>query len=87
MLSQGGEPGRYFGEADEIWTPYDANGDLAEDGPRFAGDAVPDGLECGCLWSSIDAALEAAGFLGWMTASKLMDVAHEHQPVWRRPGA
>jgi hypothetical protein len=33
MLSHGGEPVRYYGEADEIWVPYDDAGGLAEGGP------------------------------------------------------
>jgi hypothetical protein len=66
--------------------PYGDDGTLVANGPRYAGNAVPADVECGCIWTSIDAALEAAGFRGWMTASDLMDVAYQDRPLWKRPG-
>jgi hypothetical protein len=87
MLSQDGEPVRYFGEQDEIWVPYGANGELVLDGPRYSGDAVPDDIECDCIRNGIDAALEAAGFQDWITARNLAtEVAYSKQPLWQRPG-
>ncbi len=85
-LSQAGEPVRYFGERDEVWVPYGEDGELIVDGPRYPGDAIPDDVECDCLRNGIDAALEAAGFLVWVTAGGLVQVAHRKNPVWQRPG-
>jgi hypothetical protein len=88
MLSQGGEPVRYFGDQDEVWVPYGDGDDegLVTDGPRYPGDALPDGIECDCIRTAIDAALEAAGFQGWMTAGELIQVAYRKDHLWQRPG-
>jgi hypothetical protein len=88
MVSRDGEPIRYFGEPDEVWVPY-RNGELCTDGPRYAGNAVPDDIECDCIWNGIDAALEAAGFRKWITARELTRVAFRafrEKPLWERPG-
>jgi hypothetical protein len=86
MLSRDGEPARYFGEADEVWVPFGVGGELLTDGPRYAGDALPDDIECECIRNGIDAALEAAGFQGWVTAAELVQLVCSNEPVWRRPG-
>ena len=91
MLSRNGVPVRYFGEQDEVWVPYGADGEPRTDGPRYAGNAVPDDVECDCIWNGIDAALEAAGFRKWITAHHLAAhvaySAHQDgQPWWHRPG-
>jgi hypothetical protein len=90
MLSRDGEPVRYFGEPDEVWVPYGKDGELCTDGPRYSGNAVPDDIECDCIWDGIDAALEAAGFRKWITAHKLAaQVAYRafrERPLWERPG-
>jgi hypothetical protein len=87
VLSQGGEPVGYFGDGDEVWVPFGEGGELVMDGPRYPGDALPGGVECDCVRTAIDAALEAAGFQGWMTAGELVQVAYRKDHVWRRPGA
>jgi hypothetical protein len=90
MLSRNGEPVRYFGEGDEVWVPYGEDGELVLDGPRYPGDAVPEDVECDCIWNGIDAAVGAAGFRQWLTAHKLAaEVAYcafQEQPLWERPG-
>jgi hypothetical protein len=80
-------PVRYFGEQDEIWVPYGEDGKLVTDGPRYPGDAVPEDIECDCIWNGIDAGLEAAGFCNWITAQKLaVEVAYANRPLWQRSG-
>jgi hypothetical protein len=90
MLSRDGEPVRYFGEPDEVWVPYGEDGEPCADGPRYPGNAVPDDVECDCIWNAIDAALETAGFRKWMTAHELVvRVAYRafrEDPLWERPG-
>jgi hypothetical protein len=86
MLSQAGEPIRYFGEQDEIWVPYGEGSKLVLDGPQYPGDAIPEDVECDCIRSGIDVALEAAGFQDWITARDLVQVAYRKHPVWRRSG-
>jgi hypothetical protein len=86
MLSQGGEPVRYFGDEDEVWVPFGEGSELVLDGPRYAGDALPDGVECDCIRTAIDAALEAVGFQGWMSAGELVQVAYREDFVWQRLG-
>ena len=90
MLSREGEPVRYFGEPDEVWVPYGEDGEPRPEGPRYPGNAVPDYVECDCIWNGIDAALEAAGFRKWITAHKLAaEVAYwafRGRHVWERPG-
>jgi hypothetical protein len=86
MLSQGGEPVRYFSDKDEIWVPFGEGDKLVTDGPRYSGEALPNGVECDCVRTAIDAALEAAGFQGWMTASELVQVAYRKDHVWQRLG-
>jgi hypothetical protein len=86
MLSQEGEPVRYFGEQDEVWVPYGEDGKLVTDGPRYPGDALPEDIECDCIRNGIDAALEATGFQGWITARELVQVAYRKDPVWQRLG-
>jgi hypothetical protein len=81
-----GEPLRQFGAVDEVWVPFGDDGELVLNGPRFSGEALPDDVECDCICNGIDAALEAAGFGGWMTSEGLVDVACRDDPVWRRPG-
>ena len=62
-LYDGNQLRREFGESDEIWVRLDEEGMLDLDGPRFPGDALPEDFEDGeCIWSAIDAGLEAAGF-------------------------
>jgi hypothetical protein len=85
MLSRGGEPVRYFGEVDEVWVPYGEEGELVTDGPRYAGDALPDDVECDCVRNGIDVALEAAGFQGWASSAELVQAAYREEPVWQRP--
>ena len=88
MLSRDGEPVRYFGEGDEVWVPYGKGGQLVLDGPRYPGNAVPEDVECDCIWNGIDAALEAAGLRDWVTASTLAaEVVSAESPIWQRPGA
>jgi hypothetical protein len=70
-LFRDGASVREFGEADEVWTPMDDQGDPRPDGPRYAGDAVPPDVECDCIRQAIDAGLEAAGFSGWTAAASL----------------
>jgi hypothetical protein len=77
---------RYFGEQDEVWVPYGEGDELAMDGPRYPGDALPEGVECGCIRQAIDAAFEAAGFKEWITLDELVQVAYREDPVWKRPG-
>lgn len=85
-VAHNGEPLRQFGDADEVWVPYGENGELVLDGPRYRGDAVPEDIECDCIRNGIDAALEAAGFHGWVTCRDLREVAASgNKPVWRRP--
>jgi hypothetical protein len=86
MLSQDGEPVRYFGDQDEVWVPFGEGTELVTDGPRYPGDALPAGVECDCIRTAIDAALEAAGFQGWMTAGELVQVAYRKDFVWQRLG-
>ena len=90
MLSRDGEPVRYFGEQDEVWVPYGEDGEPRTDGPRYARNAVPDDIECDCIWNGIDAALEAAGFRKWITSHKLAAEvayrAYRESPLWERPG-
>jgi hypothetical protein len=90
MLSREGEPVRYFGEPDEVWVPYGEDGEPRTDGPRYARNAVPDDIECDCIWNGIDAALEAAGFRKWITSHKLAAEvayrAYRESPLWERPG-
>ena len=86
MLSQEGAPVRYFGEAEEVWCPYGEGGELVTDGPRYAGDAIPDDVECHCIRNGIDVALETAGFQGWITSAELVQVAYRNDPVWQRQG-
>jgi hypothetical protein len=89
MLSRDGEPVRYFGEEGEVWVPYGAGGKLLLDGPRYPGNAVPEDVECDCIRTGIDAALEAAGFRDWLTASQLAAEvayrAYRTRPLWQRP--
>jgi hypothetical protein len=87
MLSQDGEPVRYFGDEDEVWVPFGDGDELVTDGARYPGDALPEGVECDCIRTAIDAALEAAGFQGWMTAGELVQVAYRKDHVWQRLGA
>ena len=90
MLSRDGEPVRYFHDADEVWVPFGKDGELVMDGPHYPGDALPDDLECDCIWTAIDAALDAAGFHKWITHRTLLAKAQaafrEEQPLWERPG-
>jgi hypothetical protein len=86
VLARGGEPLHLFGEADEVWVPYGEDGELVKDGPRYPGDALPVDIECDCIWNGIDAALAAAEFQGWLTCRKLVEVAYQDNPIWRRPG-
>ena len=55
-----------------------------------SGAAVPDDIECDCIWNGIDAALEAAGFRKWLTAHTLVAEvayrAYRQDPLWDRPG-
>src|SRR5262249_44738375 len=85
-VARDGDPLRQFGEPDEVWVPDGVSGEPDPSGPRYAGDAVPDDVECDCIRNGIDVALEAAGFQGWMTARGLVQVAYRDDPVWRRPG-
>jgi hypothetical protein len=91
MLSRDGEPVRCFGEEDEVWVPYGEGGELLLDGPRYPGSAVPEDVECDCIRNGIDAALEAAGFRGWITAGQLAAEvaywAYRTRPLWQRPRA
>lgn len=86
MLSQGGEPVRYFGDQDEVWVPFGEGDGLVTNGPQYPGDALPEGVECDCIWNAIDAALEAADFQRWMTAGELVQVAYRKDYVWQRLG-
>ena len=90
MLSRDGEPVRSFGEEDEVWVPYGRDGELVMDGPRYPGNAVPEDVECDCVWNGIDAALEGAEFRKWLSAHKLAaEVAYStfrEPPLWQRAG-
>jgi hypothetical protein len=86
LLARDGAAIQCFGEQDEIWVPYDDAGELMTDGPRYAGDVIPDDIECDCIHSGIDAALAAAGFSDWADNSKLLQVNHRAQhskPIWQ----
>ena len=85
-VARDGEPLRQFGVADEVWVPFTADGELVTTGPRYAGNALPDGIECDCIRNGIDAAFEAAGFPARVTAATLVAVVYRNQPVWQRPG-
>lgn len=66
-----GELVREVGEADEVWVQLDEQGEPLTDGPRFAGDGIPPGVECDCIRQAIDAGLETAGFSAWLNAAAL----------------
>lgn len=85
MLSLDGRTERCFGEPDEVWVPYGDDGNLLKS-PRYAGNAVPEDVECDCIWNGIDEALKAAGFGRWMTSSKVVEVAQLDNPFWKRLG-
>lgn len=61
VLYAGGRRVREFGEADAWWVPSGEDGELAIDGPRFRVTELPPGGDYGCVFSAIDAALEAVG--------------------------
>jgi hypothetical protein len=87
VFSQDGEPLLYFGEEDEVWVPYSEGGELLTNGPRYPGNAIPEDIECDCIWNGVDAALEAAGFRNWITSRRLAaEVAHKDRSLWQRPG-
>jgi hypothetical protein len=85
-----GDRAAHFGQPDEVWVPYGEDGEPRMDGPRYPGNAVPDDVECDCIWNGIDAALEAAGFRTWLTENHhLVQVAYRafrEEPLWQRLG-
>jgi hypothetical protein len=89
MLSCDGKPAGYFGKPDEVWVPYGEAGNLQMEGPRYPGNALPDDVECDCIWNGIDAALEGAGFRTWIPsqlAAKVAYRAFREDPLWERLG-
>ncbi len=61
VLYADGRPSREFGEADGQWVQYGDSGELFVDGPRLRiGDLRPD-CEYDCVFSPMDAALQAIG--------------------------
>jgi hypothetical protein len=56
-----GKRGREFGDGDAWWVPYGDDGELDEDGPKFRVTELQRDIEYDCIFSAIDAALEAVG--------------------------
>jgi hypothetical protein len=61
VLYSGGRRGREFGDSDAWWVPYSKDGELDLNGPRLRVTELQLGEEYGCIFSAIDAALEAVG--------------------------
>jgi hypothetical protein len=59
VLYSRGRRRREFGNGDEWWVPYGEDGELIVDGPRFRLTQLQKGVEYDCIFSAIDAALEA----------------------------
>lgn len=59
VLYSAGRRARVIGLDDTWWVPYGPDGELRTDGPRFRVDEFPPGVECDCIFSEIDAALDA----------------------------
>ncbi len=55
----GGRRGREFGDGDAWWVPYGEDGELRTDGPRLRLDKLRSDMEYDCIFTAIDAALEA----------------------------
>jgi hypothetical protein len=68
-----GRRGREFGDGDTWWVPYGPDGELVLDGPRFRlGELRPD-EEYDCVFSAIDAALEAVGAYPQVSGKHLLE--------------
>lgn len=59
VLYSDGRRGREFGDGDAWWVPYGEGGELVLDGPRFRESELRPDAEYDCIFSAIDAALEA----------------------------
>jgi hypothetical protein len=59
VLYAAGRRGREFGDGDAWWVPYGEDGELVLDGLQFQITELPPGGEYDCVFSAIDAALEA----------------------------
>jgi hypothetical protein len=69
ILYVNGGKEREFGDSDAWWVPYGADGRLILDGPRFRVPELKPGEEYDCIFSAIDAGLDAVGSLPEVDAS------------------
>ena len=61
VLYRGGHRDREFGDGDAWWAPYGEQGELVLDGPRLRVTDLLPNEEYDCIFSAIDAGLEAVG--------------------------
>lgn len=62
---------RSFDEKDELYVLADSEGNALPNAPWCPYSAIPDGAPYQFVWDGIDAALEAAGFGGWLPSAGL----------------
>lgn len=69
VLYTTGRRKREFGDEDAWWVPFGEDGAIVVDGPRFRESEMKSDQEYDCVFSAIDAALEAVGV--WPRVSAL----------------